>query len=198
MQSVLSKIWTLVAMSISYGDNHYTTFTSIIWTRIAVSISYDDNHHTMAHPWSEVMHIMSVHQLPLYYQLPMVWITSVMLYTLRKLACSKILQKLLTLLCINILNPAHHLLTLLANVCFVLSEVVGVQSITETLFGGRHATQLFCWLVSSNQARLIVSFWSFVLCSQSVWLPQADEHSNWVPQLWSTSCFHTLMGIIDS
>ena len=29
MQSVLSRIWTLVAVSISYDDNHYTTGTSI-------------------------------------------------------------------------------------------------------------------------------------------------------------------------
>ena len=28
MQSVLSRIWTLVAVSISYDDNHYTTGTS--------------------------------------------------------------------------------------------------------------------------------------------------------------------------
>ena len=28
MQSVSSKIWTRVAMSISYNDNHYTTDTS--------------------------------------------------------------------------------------------------------------------------------------------------------------------------
>ena len=28
MQSVLSKIWTRIAMSISYDDNHYTTGTS--------------------------------------------------------------------------------------------------------------------------------------------------------------------------
>ena len=30
MQSVLSRIWTRVAVSISYDDNHYTTDTSII------------------------------------------------------------------------------------------------------------------------------------------------------------------------
>ena len=30
MQSVSSKIWTRVAVSISYDDNHYTTSTSII------------------------------------------------------------------------------------------------------------------------------------------------------------------------
>ena len=29
MQSVSSRIWTRVAMSISYNDNHYTTDTSI-------------------------------------------------------------------------------------------------------------------------------------------------------------------------
>ena len=28
MQSVLSRIWTRVAVSISYDDNHYTTGTS--------------------------------------------------------------------------------------------------------------------------------------------------------------------------
>ena len=29
MQSVSSRIWTLVAVSISYDDNHYTTGTSV-------------------------------------------------------------------------------------------------------------------------------------------------------------------------
>ena len=29
MQSISSKIWTRVAMSISYDDNHYTTGTLI-------------------------------------------------------------------------------------------------------------------------------------------------------------------------
>ena len=29
MQSVSSRIWTRFAVSISYGDNHYTTSTSI-------------------------------------------------------------------------------------------------------------------------------------------------------------------------
>ena len=29
MQSVSSKIWTRVAVSISYDDNHYTTGTSL-------------------------------------------------------------------------------------------------------------------------------------------------------------------------
>ena len=29
MQSVLSRIWTHVAVSISYDDNHYTTGTSL-------------------------------------------------------------------------------------------------------------------------------------------------------------------------
>ena len=33
MQSVSSRIWTRVAVSISYDDNHYT------------AISYDDNHY---------------------------------------------------------------------------------------------------------------------------------------------------------
>ena len=33
MQSVLSRIWTCVAVSISYDDNHYTTGTSnMIWS----------------------------------------------------------------------------------------------------------------------------------------------------------------------
>ena len=30
MQSVSSRIWTRVAMSISYGDNDYTTGTKIV------------------------------------------------------------------------------------------------------------------------------------------------------------------------
>ena len=83
MQSVSSRIWTRVAVSISFDDNHYTTGTSniepslpyyltiargriigfkpfprilvlckmqsvssMIWTRVAVSISYEDNHFT--------------------------------------------------------------------------------------------------------------------------------------------------------
>ena len=38
MQSVSSRIWTRVAVSISYDDNHYTTGTSIfIWWRISSS-----------------------------------------------------------------------------------------------------------------------------------------------------------------
>ena len=37
MQSVSSRIWTRVAVSISYDDNDYTTGTSI---------SYNDNHYT--------------------------------------------------------------------------------------------------------------------------------------------------------
>ena len=32
MQSVSSRIWTRVTVSISYDDNHYTTGTSIIYT----------------------------------------------------------------------------------------------------------------------------------------------------------------------
>ena len=31
MQSVLSRIWTRVVVSISYDDNHYTTGTSIVY-----------------------------------------------------------------------------------------------------------------------------------------------------------------------
>ena len=38
MQSVLSRIWTHVAMSISYDDNHYTTGTLYIY------LNKDDNH----------------------------------------------------------------------------------------------------------------------------------------------------------
>ena len=34
MQSVASRIWTRVAVSISYDDNHYTTGTSMILSRI--------------------------------------------------------------------------------------------------------------------------------------------------------------------
>ena len=48
MQSVLSRIWTCVAVSISYDDNHYTTGTSYLiliifkqiydtWTGIAIT-----------------------------------------------------------------------------------------------------------------------------------------------------------------
>ena len=34
MQSVSSRIWTRVAVSISYDDNHYTTGTAIIVVEI--------------------------------------------------------------------------------------------------------------------------------------------------------------------
>ena len=42
MQSVLSRIWTCVAVSISYDDNHYTTDTSIIIVIIIVPL-YQNN-----------------------------------------------------------------------------------------------------------------------------------------------------------
>ena len=34
MQSVSSRIWTRVAVSISYDNNHYTTGTSIQWIQL--------------------------------------------------------------------------------------------------------------------------------------------------------------------
>ena len=46
MQLVSSKIWTRVAVSISYDDNHYTTGTSYIRSLIAQSawaVEYTDN-----------------------------------------------------------------------------------------------------------------------------------------------------------
>ena len=59
MQSVSSRIWTRVAVSISYDDNHYTTGTSInCGTNDAESISYikakinhtqQNNHHHHHH-----------------------------------------------------------------------------------------------------------------------------------------------------
>ena len=36
MQSVSSRIWTRVAVSISYDDNHYTTGTSILRSNFSV------------------------------------------------------------------------------------------------------------------------------------------------------------------
>ena len=39
MQSLLSRIWTRVAVSISYDDNDYTTGTSIIYVVIYVLLS---------------------------------------------------------------------------------------------------------------------------------------------------------------
>ena len=39
MQSVSSRIWTRVAVSISYDDNHYTTGTS----KIIITIIIDNN-----------------------------------------------------------------------------------------------------------------------------------------------------------
>ena len=40
MQSVLSRIWTCVAVSISYDDNHYTTGTSDKMPFNAISCLY--------------------------------------------------------------------------------------------------------------------------------------------------------------
>ena len=37
MQSVSARIWTCVAVSISYDDNHYTTGTSIKWFQVLLS-----------------------------------------------------------------------------------------------------------------------------------------------------------------
>ena len=39
MQSVSSKIWTRVAVSISYDDNHYTTGTKFILTNPIVYVT---------------------------------------------------------------------------------------------------------------------------------------------------------------
>ena len=41
MQSVSSRIWTRVAVSISYDDNHYTTGTSNIFTEPSAQAGYD-------------------------------------------------------------------------------------------------------------------------------------------------------------
>ena len=38
MQSVLSRIWTRIAMSISYDDNHYTMGTSLLFMIIMIII----------------------------------------------------------------------------------------------------------------------------------------------------------------
>ena len=40
MQSASSRIWTRVAVSISYDDNHYTTGTSRVLTIAYISLSY--------------------------------------------------------------------------------------------------------------------------------------------------------------
>ena len=40
MQSVSSKIWTRVVVSISYDDNHYTTDTSIKFSGISKVVSW--------------------------------------------------------------------------------------------------------------------------------------------------------------
>ena len=37
MQSVLSRIWTHVTMSISYDDNYYTTDTYTYWNCITMT-----------------------------------------------------------------------------------------------------------------------------------------------------------------
>ena len=38
MQSASSKIWTRVAVSISYDDNHYTTGTSLFYNRFKLVV----------------------------------------------------------------------------------------------------------------------------------------------------------------
>ena len=43
MQSVSSRIWTRVAVSISYDDNHYTTGTSILSNTLHIQIFDDTN-----------------------------------------------------------------------------------------------------------------------------------------------------------
>ena len=52
MQSVLSRIWTRVAVSISYGDNYYTTGTSkvniIVWLESELA-HYDSTVQGFAH-----------------------------------------------------------------------------------------------------------------------------------------------------
>ena len=56
MQSVSSKIWTRVAVSISYDDNHYTTGTMI--AQLEFELTYYNstvqcfNHYTMRTPLS--------------------------------------------------------------------------------------------------------------------------------------------------
>ena len=42
MQSVSSRIWTLIAVSISCDDNHYTTGTSNV---MAYSLMKEEKHH---------------------------------------------------------------------------------------------------------------------------------------------------------
>ena len=47
MQSVSSRIWTRVAVSISYDDNHYTTSTSISKETLFVSEKQLDYFHIL-------------------------------------------------------------------------------------------------------------------------------------------------------
>ena len=46
MQSISSRIWTRVAVSISYNDNHYTTGTSLIIS-LFISCSYSYTSHKL-------------------------------------------------------------------------------------------------------------------------------------------------------
>ena len=39
MQAVSSRIWTRVAVSISYDDNHYTTDTAYLFLSLSLSLS---------------------------------------------------------------------------------------------------------------------------------------------------------------
>ena len=52
MQSVSSRIWTRVAVSISYDDNHHTTDTSLHHGHLRLLLLYNDSWHGFSvRPW---------------------------------------------------------------------------------------------------------------------------------------------------
>ena len=56
MQSVSSRIWTCVAVSISYDDNHYTTGTSTLYSLKGEveNLVFDFNWLNDEIPWLEI------------------------------------------------------------------------------------------------------------------------------------------------
>ena len=71
MQSVSSRIWTRVAVSISYDDNHYTTGTSIsiIYMRLRRAIKIENNplcfNETLLNEWITLTEIWRVIKIKL-------------------------------------------------------------------------------------------------------------------------------------
>ena len=59
MQSVSSRIWTRVAVSISYSDNHYTTDTSNCFAQGIITACRSSDY-TLYKTFAEIRVVMSV------------------------------------------------------------------------------------------------------------------------------------------